>query len=56
MPVVLHERGASTARNTSRSPMSMCSTARIASRFSVIDTGQPGGAQLVDEPLEHVEQ
>src|SRR5260370_33743626 len=29
------------ALNKSRSAMSMCSTARIASRFSVIDTGRP---------------
>ena len=46
---------ASTSRNASRSSSGMCSTARIASRFSVIDTGKPGRAQLVHEALEDVE-
>ena len=41
--------------NASRSSSGTYSTARIASRFSVIDTGQPGEPQLVHEALQHVE-
>ncbi len=40
----------SAALNTSRSAMSTCSTARIASRFSVIETGKPADRSSWTKP------
>ena len=47
---------ASAYLNASRSSSGMCSTASMASRFSVRLTGQAGLAQLDDEAVEQVEQ